>query len=189
MMCCITLVLSFKNFVTLFLVAVLYWMGLLYLPESCAWFKSYTCLFVLFILSGIEIACSIVGSLSKIIMNEIAKADKDFKESQLLQSLLFLVPIMFFLGNKIMSETFFLIRWGICMYLIYCVIKIREILNYWDIFKLFMNIAVSWWLEPILLCVFLVASCLWLPVIGFWGFLVILGSPFITDGLKEILNN
>lgn len=187
MMCCVALALSFKNFVTLFLVAVLYWMGLLYLPESCAWFKSYTCLFVLFILSGIEIACSIVGSLIKIIMNEIAKADKDFKESQLLQSLLFLVPIMFFLGNKIMSETFFLVRWGICAGLIYFVLEVRKVLNFWGILKLICEVSFSWWLEPILLLVFLVATCLWLPVVGVWGSLVLLGAPLIVKGIEETL--
>ena len=186
MMCCIALALSFKNFVTLFLVAVLYWMGLLYFPESCAWFKSYTCLSMLFILSGIEIAFSIVGSLIKIIMNEIAKVNKDFKESQLFMSLLLLVPIIFFLGNKIMSETFFLLRWGICAGLIYFVLEVRKILNYWAILKVICEVAFAWWLEPILLFVFLVAGCIWLPVVGVLSFLILLGTPCVRKGLEKI---
>ncbi|MBR2082404.1 MAG: hypothetical protein IJ876_05290 [Elusimicrobiaceae bacterium] len=189
MMSCVALVLSFKNFVTLFLIAVLYWMGLLYLPESCIWLKSYTSLLVLFIIAVVEIFYSIVGSSIKIFMNSFSSLDKDFRDSQLFMSLLFVVPIMFFLGNKIMSDTFSLVRWGICAFLVYCVIKIREILNYWAILKMCMEIAISWWLEPILLFVFLVASCLWLPIVGFLGFLVLLGFLFIIEAFKEILNN
>lgn len=186
MMCCVALALSFKNFVTLFLVAVLYWMGLLYLPESCAWFKSYTCLFVLFILAGIEIFCSIVTSLIKIIMNEIAKVNKDFKESQLLISLLFIVPIIFFLGNKIMSETFFLLRWGICAGLIYFILEVRILLNYWAILKLICEVSLSWWLEPILLFVFLIAACIWLPVVGVLSFFMLLGIPGMRQELEKL---
>lgn len=162
MMCALALAIAFKSFVSLFITATLYWMGFLYFPDAVSWLKSPYFLGILFILAVVEILFDIVTGLAKSVLNLFA--DNSTKRIALATDLFILIPLIFFLGHYIMSETFFLIRWGICGILIHRILKLRAVFDMWEVLKLISETAFSWWLEPCLLFGFLLLCCFYAPV-------------------------